>query len=129
MSEWGDPKVVLALVSMIFSAGVAVYAWFTKRQSATQAEIADLRKSVQRARDDFEKRSDGLSDRIAHLEGWSHSMPSKDQITELTVSLTALAGDLKGLTAQFTGMEKQIGQIGSSVEMLVKHEIQGGGND
>tara|TARA_E500000318_G_scaffold46673_4_gene43998 strand:+ start:13519 stop:13887 length:369 start_codon:yes stop_codon:yes gene_type:complete len=120
MSEWTDPKVLIEVIQILATIGLGVFVWFRDKNRATQSAVNSLAEKTDR-------RLDGHGERISRLEGASLNAPTRDQVGKMEVSITAVEGDLKGLSSTVNGMAKQMETMGAHLKMLVEHEIKGGG--
>ncbi|GAA5784688.1 DUF2730 family protein [Chitiniphilus shinanonensis] len=77
----------------LVSAGAAFYAWWSSRDAADKREVAELRERMTRA-----------EERISQI-------PDDDMVHEL-------AGDMKAVRVELTGIRDAIGPLSRSVERI-----------
>ncbi|KJZ21839.1 DUF2730 family protein [Tritonibacter mobilis] len=114
-----DPTVtlgnLLAALALLVSLCTTVFAWFASRRSNVEARFQRVDERFKEGSD----RMDRQEGRIARAEQSIQSLPGKDDIHQIELSLANLAGTLQRVEAVMEGNQK----IMSRLETVVtRHE-------
>jgi uncharacterized protein DUF2730 len=102
-------------LSLILSFGTLVFAWFRTRK-----------KDVDERFHTGSKRMDELDRRTSKLEQTVDTMPGKDHLHRLELSLSDISGDLKAIRATMRAQAEAMVRIESVVGRHEEHLLDGG---
>jgi len=106
----------LKIISSVFSIGALVVAW-----------IATRRKAINERLDTGSKRMDAHDLEIAALQAQVKSMPGKDDLHRVELSLSTIGGDIKALTAGVEANGETMSRFIRVVERQEQHLLGNGG--
>ena len=105
---------VLSLLSLIVSLSAAAYAWFASR-----------RKDVDKRLEEGSKRMDRHDLRLQSLEQTVQTMPNKDDMHRVELSIGEIAGDIRVQTATLSGMFEALKRTEAVVSRHEDHLLKG----
>ena len=103
-----DLKTAMDVFGFAISVGAMLYAFFVNR-----------RKDVDQRFTDGSKRMDRIDGRVASLEQEIKTMPGKDDVHSLQMTLSELRGDMKGMAATMSAMSESINR---TENIVTRHE-------
>jgi hypothetical protein len=107
--------IALRVIPIVISFGLTVVVWFSTR-----------RKDVDNAITDNSNLIDDLSKRTATLEQTVQSLPAKDDMHRLELTLGEIGGDMKAIRATMKGMSESMSRTERSVGIHEEHLMKGG---
>lgn len=105
---------VLAALALMVSLGTTIFAWIATRRSNVEARF-------QRVDERFKEGSDRMDrheGRIAGLEQSVKSMPSKDDLHQIEIGMTELAGTMKEIAAVIGANQSSLKSLDAAVSTM-----------
>lgn len=97
--------------------GLALYVWIGNRQKVTQ-------RTIDRLREETDKRISTNHDRITVLEQQVKTGPSSHQVNKLGNQITGLDGDLKALREELKGLRGSISPFTAAVSRIETYLLE-----
>lgn len=115
ISRWLVPMV--ALSANLFVGWVA---WSIKKKFVTREDCSKCHKDVEERQKALEDLQRAESTRQCLLEKALESLPSAKDMQQISLNLSELRGDLKGLTAKVEGQGRSLARVEKSVDFLTE---------
>lgn len=109
----------------LVSALVVAVLWAARHEMLTRADWAAWRAGHETAHAEIDGRLADGAQRAAGLQASLEHLPTRGDLAQVTAAVAAVAARQEGLASSIAGLERAVASLGTQVQMLVQHEIQG----
>lgn len=119
MNLFFDPTVT---ISVLMSFGTVFFAWFRTRKQDVEDRFRTVDDRLKLGSD----RMDRFDVRIARIEQSYDSLPSKDDLHAIQLSLSEMSGDVKAMRANWGGMKDTVKAFTDTVRRHEQYLLENG---